>query len=237
MNALRCLSIIDYWLCAILFLQPTAGPYEKKMVTQNITHVSIGVDRHRSASAALACPSCGRWLPDVAIEARIVTTPVPGGCKRWDGKDRAGRRWWREDQECQCQATTTTTMDVTRPDSAICWSADHRHQVRSHREAILLAAVPRAVLSVHNLSQISGTVGLHFLRPSELLRARSGPWLRKSPACRRHVATKAKCRHILPKCPCPGVTILIPTLFCVEICRHPPNFPLWYQRYILRIPL
>jgi hypothetical protein len=41
-------------------------------------------------------------------------------------------------------------------------------------------------------------------------------WLRKSPTCWRHVATTAKCQHILPKCPCRGDTILIPTPFFVS---------------------
>ena len=41
-------------------------------------------------------------------------------------------------------------------------------------------------------------------------------WLRKSPTCWRHVAPTAKCRHIWPKCPCRGDTILIPTHFFVS---------------------
>ncbi len=51
-------------------------------------------------------------------------------------------------------------------------------------------------------------------------------WLRKLPTCQQHVAPTAKCHHILPKCPCQGDTILIPTHFLCRICRHPPNFPL-----------
>ncbi len=45
---------------------------------------------------------------------------------------------------------------------------------------------------------------------------KASPWLRKLPACRQHVATTAKCWHILPKCPCRGNTILIPTPFFVS---------------------
>ncbi len=46
------------------------------------------------------------------------------------------------------------------------------------------------------------------------------PWLRKLPTCCRHVAPTAKCGHILPKCPCRGDTILIPTPF---LCRDLPT--------------
>ncbi len=65
----------------------------------------------------------------------------------------------------------------------------------------------------------------------------SWPWPIKLPTCRQHVATTAKCWHILPKCPCRGNTILIPTHFlCRDLLIIFPFF-LEYQRYIQQIPL
>ena len=46
---------------------------------------------------------------------------------------------------------------------------------------------------------------------------RRRPWLRKLPTCSQHVAALAKCRHILPKCPCRDDTKLIPTQFFVSV--------------------